>query len=76
MDITETLDTSGLSCPLPVLKTKKAIKGLNVGDLLKIISTDPGSKKDIPSWARVTGQEIVDEGMEDEKYVFVVKKLK
>jgi tRNA 2-thiouridine synthesizing protein A len=76
LDVTETLDTSGLSCPLPVLKTKKAIKGLAVGDLLKVISTDPGSKKDIPSWARVTGQEIVESSEEGDKYVFVVKKLK
>jgi tRNA 2-thiouridine synthesizing protein A len=76
LDVTETLDTSGLSCPLPVLKTKKAIKGLAVGDLLKVISTDPGSKKDIPSWARVTGQEIVDSSEEGDKYIFVVKKMK
>jgi tRNA 2-thiouridine synthesizing protein A len=76
LDVTETLDTSGLSCPLPVLKTKKAIKGLAVGDLLKVISTDPGSKKDIPSWARVTGQEIIDSSEDGDKYIFVVKKLK
>lgn len=75
-EVTETLDTSGLSCPLPVLKSKKALKKLNVGDVLKIISTDPGSKADIPSWTRVTKQELVEEFEEDGKYIFIVKKLK
>lgn len=76
MDATEVVDTSGKSCPLPVLLSKKAIKKLNVGDTLKIISTDPGSKKDIPSWCKVTGQELLDDSEEDGKYVFLVKKAK
>ncbi len=72
----EVLDTSGLNCPMPVLKAKKAIKSLNVGDVLKIIATDPGSKKDIPAWTRVTGQELLEEKEEDGKFVFLVKKAK
>ncbi len=72
----EVIDTTGLSCPLPVLKSKKALKNLEVGQILKIISTDAGSKKDIPAWTRVTGQELVEEAEEGGKYIFYVKKLK
>ena len=75
-EVTETLDTSGLSCPLPILKSKKALKKLNVGDILKIISTDPGSKKDIASWCRVTGQELLEDGEEGGKFVYLVKRMK
>jgi len=72
----EVIDTTGLSCPLPVLKSKKALKGLEVGKVLKIISSDVGSKKDIPAWSRVTSQELLEETEEDGKYIFFVKKLK
>ncbi len=75
-DITEVLDASGLSCPLPVLKTKKAIKGLNIGDILKVISTDHGSKKDMEAWARMTGQELVDAFEDDGKYIYIIKRVK
>ena len=75
-DVNEVLDTSGLSCPLPVLKTKKALKQLEIGDMLKVISTDEGSKKDIAAWARMTGQELVDTFEDEGKYVFIVKRLK
>lgn len=76
VEANEVIDTSGLNCPLPVLKAKKAIKSIDVGSVLKIISTDPGSKKDIPAWARVTGQEILEESEEGGKFVFYVKRNK
>ena len=75
-DITKVLDASGLSCPLPILKTKKALKGLNVGEILKVISTDHGSKKDMEAWARMTGQELIDSFEDDGKYIFIIKKVK
>jgi tRNA 2-thiouridine synthesizing protein A len=74
-EITETLDTSGLSCPLPVLKAKKALKKLDIGSILKIISTDPGSKKDIHAWARVTKQELLHDEEIEGKYVYIVKRM-
>jgi len=76
MEANETLDTSGLSCPLPVLKSKKKIKSMEVGSILKIIATDPGSGKDIPSWCRVTGQELLETAEEDGKFIFYVKRNK
>jgi len=53
------LDAKGLSCPLPILKTKKAIEALAKDQVLKVDTTDPGSKNDMASWAKRTGNEIV-----------------
>ena len=75
-EFTSEIDTSGLSCPLPILKSKKALKALNIGDILRVISTDPGSEKDMASWARVTGQDLLSFEMVDGKYIFFVKRLK
>ena len=68
------LDCRGLNCPLPVLKAKKTIDGMSSGDVLKMISTDPGSKNDISAWGKRTGNEVL--GMEDEggEFVYFIKK--
>ena len=68
------LDCRGLSCPLPVLKTKKTMDGMSSGDVLKRISTDPGSKNDIFAWGNRTGNEVL--GMEDEggEFAYFIKK--
>ena len=52
---TEILDCSGMACPMPVLKTRKSIDQLNVGDVLLMISTDPGSKPDMEAWTKKNG---------------------
>jgi len=58
------LDTKGLNCPLPILRAKKALTDLPSGQVLKVTSTDPGSKRDFAAFARQTGNELlrVDEG--------------
>ncbi len=60
----ETLDASGLSCPMPLLKTKKQIGSMKSGQILEVISTDPGTKNDLPAFARKTGHELL--GVKDE----------
>ncbi len=70
----KTLDTSGLNCPLPVLKTKKALEELQPGQILEVISTDPGSKADIPAFCQRTGHELVATEERDGKYVYYIKK--
>ena len=60
----ETLDCRGLSCPMPLLKVKKALKKLKPGQILEVLGTDPGSKNDIPDYAKKQGDEFL--GMEDE----------
>ncbi|MCA6216060.1 sulfurtransferase TusA family protein [Ideonella sp. B7] len=63
------LDTSGLSCPLPILKAKKALAELRSGQLLKVIATDPSSTRDFQAFARQTGHELVAQDAEGEKLV-------
>ncbi|HEQ78120.1 MAG TPA: sulfurtransferase TusA family protein [Euryarchaeota archaeon] len=74
MEADEVLDTSGLVCPMPILKTKQSIKNLEPGTVLKVIATDKGSKGDIPAFVRQSKNELL--GMEDDdgKYIFFIKK--
>ncbi|MCB0650977.1 MAG: sulfurtransferase TusA family protein [Saprospiraceae bacterium] len=70
-----TLDCSGLMCPMPVVKTKMAIKKLDIGDVLEMVSTDPGSMPDMEAWARQTQHELVEAKDEGEHvYRFFIKK--
>jgi tRNA 2-thiouridine synthesizing protein A len=71
----ETLDARGLSCPMPLLKTKKAIEKLASGEILEILGTDPGTRNDLPNWAKRSGHEFLGE-KEDEGFnrFFVRKK--
>ena len=59
-----TLDTKGLTCPMPLLKTKKTLKGMKSGKILEILGTDPGSKNDIPHFGQKGGNEFL--GMVDD----------
>ena len=70
----QVLDCSGMSCPMPILKTKKAIDGLAAGQILKMIATDPGSKPDMDAWTRKTGHELVEYQTEGDKHIFFIKK--
>jgi tRNA 2-thiouridine synthesizing protein A len=70
----QTLDARGLSCPMPVLKTKKAIDAMQSGQILEILSTDGGTRNDMPSWANRTGNTYLGE-KEDQGFIrFYVKK--
>jgi tRNA 2-thiouridine synthesizing protein A len=68
------LDASGLSCPMPVVKAAKEMRGLQPGQVLKIVATDHGSLADIPAWAEDTGNELLDTQNEGGRYVFLVRK--
>jgi tRNA 2-thiouridine synthesizing protein A len=68
------LDTKGMNCPMPVLKTKKAIDGLQSGQILEVIATDPGSKSDIPALLRRLGHELVQTKEEAGVIEFYIKK--
>ena len=74
--ISKILDAKKLSCPLPILKAKKAIDGINIGEYLEVLATDPGSVSDFNAWARSTGHELVENSEEDGVYRFVIKKTK
>lgn len=68
------LDCTGLACPMPILKTKKVVDGLQVGQVLKLIATDPGSVSDINAWTRKTGNALLELERTDGKYVFYLQK--
>jgi len=58
--ITRTVDARGQSCPGPLVSLAKALKDAQAGDLLELLATDPGSKSDVPSWASISGNELVE----------------
>jgi TusA-related sulfurtransferase len=68
------LDWSGLSCPLPIVKTAKEMKDLDSGALVEVVSTDPGSVPDFQAWSKATGNELVEQTSEGETYRFVLRK--
>ncbi len=70
----KTLDASGLSCPLPIVKTKKEIDTMTSGQVLEIISTDPGSKNDMTAWCNRTGNKLLESSEESGKFKFYVQK--
>jgi tRNA 2-thiouridine synthesizing protein A len=72
----QVLDCSGLACPMPILKTKKAVDALAEGQVLKLIATDPGSVSDIDAWTRKTGNSLLESERENGKYVFYIRKMR
>jgi len=68
------LDTKGMNCPMPVIKTKKAIDGLQSGQILEVISTDQGSKSDIPALLKRLGHELVQTKEDGGVIEFYIKK--
>ncbi|MBT3926494.1 MAG: sulfurtransferase TusA family protein [Rhodospirillaceae bacterium] len=70
---TQTLDTKGLNCPLPILKAKKALGGLSTGDTLEVLSTDPGAVKDFEAFCRQTGNELLESNEDSGVYSFLIK---
>ncbi len=70
----QVLDAKGLSCPLPILKTKKAVEALGKGQVLKVESTDPGSKNDMAAWAKRTGNELLKMEEAAGTFTFYIKK--
>ncbi|MBT2971459.1 MAG: sulfurtransferase TusA family protein [Candidatus Thiodiazotropha sp. (ex Ctena orbiculata)] len=73
-ETTHTLDARGLSCPLPILKTRKAIAALTSGDVLEIRASDPGSVKDLDSFCTQTGHQLITSEEQDGGYFFRIRK--
>ncbi len=74
-DYDEELDASGLNCPLPILRAKKALSGMDAGKVLRIVATDPGSVKDFEAFAKQTGNELLESTEEGGKFCFLMKKV-
>ncbi len=70
----EKLDTRNLNCPLPILRVRKALKGLPQGELLEVTATDPGSVKDMQAFCKQTGHELLEASEGGGEYVFLIRK--
>ena len=68
------LDTRGLNCPLPILKAKKALADMASGELLRVVSTDPGSVRDFQAFARQTGNELVEQTNDGSDFLHLLRR--
>ncbi|OUV62224.1 MAG: SirA family protein [Gammaproteobacteria bacterium TMED119] len=74
VDFDQELDACGLNCPLPILRAKKSLAGIESGKVLHIIATDPGAVKDFEAFSKQTGNELLDTTEDGDKFHFFVKK--
>lgn len=73
-DFDQELDASGLNCPLPILRAKKTLNGMEAGQVLHVIATDPGSVKDFDAFSKQTGNELMESREDGGKFLFLIKK--
>jgi len=74
MEIDRDLDVKGLNCPLPILRTKKALADMETGQVLRVQATDPGSVKDFAAFAKQTGNELLEQKEENRVFEFYLKR--
>jgi tRNA 2-thiouridine synthesizing protein A len=74
MNFSKELDARGLNCPLPILKTKKALAEMTSGQVLRVLATDPGSVRDFQAFARQTGNELLSQSEENKEYIFFMRR--
>jgi TusA-related sulfurtransferase len=74
MNADKELDTRGLNCPLPILKAKKALADMVSGEVLKVVSTDPGSLRDFQAFSRQTGNELVEQKSTNGEFIHLLRR--
>jgi tRNA 2-thiouridine synthesizing protein A len=74
MDYNKELDARGLNCPLPILKTKKALADMVSGEVLRVVATDPGAVRDFQAFAKQTGNELLSHAEEEKEFTFFMKR--
>jgi tRNA 2-thiouridine synthesizing protein A len=74
MQFDRELDARGINCPLPILRTKKALNDMAAGQVLRIVATDPGSVRDFDAFAKQTGYELVASEVVDKEFIFYMRK--
>jgi tRNA 2-thiouridine synthesizing protein A len=74
--IAKTLDYKGLKCPMPIVKISQEMPKLSVGDVVEVLTTDPGSLSDFPAWAKTTGQQVLETAQDQGLIKIYVKKAK
>jgi tRNA 2-thiouridine synthesizing protein A len=74
MEFDKELDARGLNCPLPILRTKKALSEMNSGQVLRIVATDPGAVRDFEAFARQTGNTLLESNAADKEFTFLMRR--
>ena len=74
MNFDKEIDTRGLNCPLPILRTKKTLAEMTSGQVLKVLATDPGSVKDFEAFSRQSGNELLSQSETGGEFIFFMKK--
>ncbi len=74
MEFNKELDARGLNCPLPILRTKKALTDMISGEVLKVLATDPGATRDFQAFSRQTGNELLGVDTQAKEFIFFLKK--
>lgn len=74
MEFQKELDARGLNCPLPILKTKKALSEMASGQVLRVLATDPGSVRDFIAFSRQTGNALLEHTEEGKEFIFFMKR--
>ncbi|WP_188207397.1 sulfurtransferase TusA family protein [Alkalibacillus aidingensis] len=74
MEITKTLDAKGLACPMPIVRTKKAIEDINSGEVLEVHATDVGAKSDLTAWTKSSGHDLIESKEDNGVYKFYIRK--
>ena len=72
--ITRTVDARGQSCPGPLVTLARALKDAAAGDVFELIATDPGSRSDVPSWATLTGNQLLEAAEADGEFRYTIRK--
>ena len=67
------LDARRMFCPMPVIRTQDKVNELQVGDILKVFSTDPGALSDIPAWCRINGHKVIEMTEQDDEVIVVIE---
>jgi tRNA 2-thiouridine synthesizing protein A len=73
-EVAKELDTRGLNCPLPILRTKKGLTDLATGQVLRVVATDPGAVRDFEAFARQTGHALIHADTRGPEFVFYLRK--
>ena len=74
LQIVQTIDARGQSCPMPIVKTAQAIRGVPSGGLIEVLATDAGSVKDFAAWSRTTGNDLIEQTADGGVFRFVVRR--
>ena len=74
IEISQSIDARGLSCPMPIVKTAQTVKAIPSGAAVELLATDPGSVKDVAAWCRATGNELVEQTSDGAVYRFVIRR--